>query len=296
MKLSEFRDWAVEYGDTNLSEKTAEWYKNAFDALIKHIGDKEVENVKPIDLETFKTQRKKEVADSTVNINVRAIKSCFRKAKELELIAKNPAEKLKPIREVEQSPVFLSQEDAKRFLQATQREPWFGKIVLFAMQTGLRRGEITNLLKSDADLVNRVIRVQSSAGYRVKCGKKRFVALNDVAFQIVMERMQTSDTEFLFADEHGKQIRPELLTKKFRKYIRESGLNKKYHFHSLRHTFGSLLCENNVSLRDIQELMGHSRITVTEKYLHTSPDHLHKSTGVMSTLTATTTGFFDWNR
>ncbi len=295
MKLSEFRSWAIEYGDTNFSRKTAEWYKNAFDALMKHIGDKDVEKVKPIDLETFKTKRKKEVTDSTVNINLRAIESCFRKAFELELIAKNPASGIKPIREVEQAPLYLTEEDTKKFLLATQREPWLGKVVLCAMQTGLRRGEITNLRKSDVDIPNRVIHVHSTANYRVKFGKMRIVTLNDVALQIVAERMKTPNTQVLFADEHGKEIRPDLLTKKFRKYIRETALNKKYHFHSLPHSFGSLLCQNNVPLRDIQELMGHSRITVTEKYAHVSPEHLHKSTGVMSTLTAPTTGFFDWD-
>ena len=173
MKLSEFRGWAIEYGETNFSRKTAEWYKNSFDALIKHIGDKNVEKMKPIDLETFKTKRKKEVTDSTVNINMRAIKSCFRKAFDLELIRRNPAEKVKAIHEVEQSPLYLTEEDAKGFLRATQTEPWFGKIVLFAMQTGLRRGEITNLRKTDFDRVNRVLHVHSTANYRVKFGKVR---------------------------------------------------------------------------------------------------------------------------
>lgn len=294
MKISEFRDWAVEYGETNFSKKTAEWYKVSLNALIKHVGDKEILKVTPIDLEQFKTKRKKEVTDATVNNNVRGIKSCFRKASDLELIAKNPAAKIRGIREEEQAPVYLTEEDAKRFLETTMCEPWFGKIVLFAMQTGLRRGEITNLKKEDVDLANKVIHVHSTAGYKVKFGKRRVVSLNDVALQIVAERMKLSPSQFLFADEHGKQIKPERLTKKFRKYIRRFGLNKKYHFHSLRHTFGSLLCQNNVPLRDIQELMGHSRITVTEKYAHVSPEHLHESTQVMSTLTAPTTGFFNW--
>ncbi len=130
MKLSEFRGWAIEYGETNFSRKTAEWYKNSFDALIKHIGDRDVEKLKPIDLETFKTKRKKEVTDSTVNINLRAIKSCFRKAFDLELIERNPSERIKGIHEVEQPPLYLTEEDAQGFLHATQREPWFGKIVL----------------------------------------------------------------------------------------------------------------------------------------------------------------------
>ncbi len=294
MRISELRDWAVEYGETNFSMKTAEWYRVSLNALIKHVGDKDVKKTVPADIERFKTLRKKEVSDATVNNNVRGIKSCFRKAFELELITKNPAAKIRGIREEEQAPVYLTQEDAEMFLQSTMREPWFGKIVLFSMQTGLRRGEITNLKKEDADLANKVVSVHSTAGYKVKFGKRRIVTLNDVALQIVAERMKAPGSEYIFPDENGKQLKPERLTKKFRKYIRRCGLNKKYHFHSLRHTFGSLLCQNKVPLRDIQELMGHSRITVTEKYAHVSPEHLHESTQVMSTLTAPTTGFFSW--
>lgn len=294
MKISELRDWAVEYGETNFSRKTAEWYRVSLNALIKHVGDKDVKKTVPADIERFKTQRKKEVSDATVNNNVRGIKSCFRKAFELELITKNPAAKIRGIREEEQAPVYLTQEDAAMFLQATMREPWFGKIVLFSMQTGLRRGEITNLRKEDFDRVHKVMDVHSTSSYKVKFGKRRIVTLNEVALQIVEERMKRSESEYIFPDEHGMQLKPERLTKKFRKYIRACGLNNKYHFHSLRHTFGSLLCQNNVPLRDIQELMGHSRITVTERYAHVSPEHLHESTQVMSTLTAPTTGFFSW--
>ncbi|HEY9167054.1 MAG TPA: tyrosine-type recombinase/integrase [Candidatus Kryptonia bacterium] len=295
MLLSEFRNWAVEYGETNFSKKTAEWYRISLDSLIKLIGDKEVTSVTPLEIEKYKTLRKKDVAEATVNINLRAIKSCFRKAFELELLQKNPTEKIKGIREADQCPLYLTNKEASEFLGAAQREQWFGKIVLFAIQTGLRRGEITNLLKKDVDIANRVMQVHSTTGYRVKFGKRRVVTLNDVALQIVKERMTANDSEPLFTDEDGKAIDPTVLTKKFRKYVRELGLNRKLHFHSLRHTFGSLLCQNNVPLRDIQELMGHSRITVTEKYAHTSPEHLHMSTGVMSTLTASSTGMFSWN-
>ncbi len=295
MKLSEFIIWLVPFAETNYSEKTAEWYRVSLNALIKHVGDLDIRNVTPFDLEKFKMQRKKEVSAATVNNNIRAIKSCFGKATTLELIKKDPTKKVKAIREEEQAPVYLSESDYKTFLRAMMDEPWFGKVVLFAIETGLRRGEITNLRKEDVDLPNKLINIHSNTSYRVKFGKRRVVTLNEVSLQIVTERMRLSSSQFLFTDAQDKPIRPELLTKKFRKYVDKLGLNKKYHFHSLRHTFGTLLSQNKVSLRDIQELMGHSRITVTEKYMHVSLDHLHESTSVMSTLTAATTGLFAWD-
>lgn len=68
-----------------------------------------------------------------------------------------------------------------------------------------------------------------------------------------------------------------LVTHSFKKYIRHTGLPGSIHFHSLRHSFASLLASAGVPLFDIQKLLIHSNIQTTQIYSHLAPEHLRTS-------------------
>jgi len=72
-----------------------------------------------------------------------------------------------------------------------------------------------------------------------------------------------------------KQLTKDYLSKRFKRYVHIAGMNPKLHFHSLRHTFATWLVQDGVSLYEVQKLLGHSSIAVTQVYSHLQPEQLH---------------------
>jgi integrase len=174
------------------------------------------------------------------------------------------------------APVFFTREQVEQLLTAIN-ERWLREIMLFAVATGLRRGEIVNLQWSDVDMKNRCITVQSSATFRTKTGKRRVVPLNDIAFYIVSTRYDDAGSEYVFVL-NGRKILDGWVADKFKKYLRALGMNPRLHFNSLRHSFASWLAGMGVSIYQISKLLGHSDVKVTQAYYaHLQPEQLHET-------------------
>jgi integrase len=143
-------------------------------------------------------------------------------------------------------------------------------MVVFSVLTGLRRGELLNLRWDDFDDRNSTIAVQSSEEYHVKGGKMRTISLHPQACQILNRLHKSADSIFCSAE--GKPYSGGYVQKKLKKYLRAAGLPECFHWHSLRHTFGTWAANSGVPPHIIKETMGHSSIKVTEMYIGT--DHL----------------------
>ena len=88
-------------------------------------------------------------------------------------------------------------------------------------------------------------------------------------------------SEFVFSI-RDKQIDEDMLTHLFKEYVLKAGLESRLHFHSLRHTFASWLVQDGVSLYEVQKLLGHSNIAVTQVYSHLQPEGLHSTVNRIS--------------
>jgi integrase len=159
---------------------------------------------------------------------------------------------------------------------------WYKDIVQFAVLTGMRRGEITNLRWKNIDLDKKIIHVVSSPTFRTKAGKKRIVPIHKKLMPILKSRFNVDPEKYVFTHCHRK-VKESYVTHKFSDYKTISGIQKKgLHFHSLRHTFASWLVQEGVSLYEVQRLLGHSNISVTEIYSHLQPCQLHSAVNKLS--------------
>ena len=80
----------------------------------------------------------------------------------------------------------------------------------------------------------------------------------------------------------GEKLTQSYVEHKFKKYLREVGLNDKLNFHSLRHTFATLLIEQSASIYELQKLLGHYDIKTTQMYTHLSASELHATVNKIS--------------
>lgn len=249
----------------NLSPKTYVIYAPALKRFLASIGDLQVSSISPRHIDGYKVERAATVAPASVNIELRAIKSFFNTLKRWEIIDRSPGESVRQIPIPDVTPAFFSEEELKRLIDAIT-EMWLKDIVIFASMTGARIGEVLNLTWNDVNVAEHTITIRSSVNYRVKGGRMRTIPMNKTVFDL-LEKMQSKEG-LIFRGKRGERANPNFVSERFRCAVREGGFDRRLHFHSLRHTFASLLVKKRVSLYQVQRLLGHTTSQMTEKYAH----------------------------
>jgi integrase len=284
--LSAFTQEFLSYAHTSYKRATVEIYERALDLLKKFSDDVTLSALSPKHIDMYKMERlrsivsftagtkaERTISPTTVNMELRALRAAMRVAVRWRLLEKNPFDVAQFASVPEIPPTFLTKEDFQKLITLVV-EGWLKEIIIFAVLTGMRRGEIINLRWQDVDLQRRLIHIQSNPTFRTKQGRQRVVPMNNVVFNLLSAKAGRSCSLYVF-DKNGKRILGDHACKKFKHYIRESNLPEGLHFHSLRHTFASWLVQKGVSLYEVQKLLGHSNIQVTQRYSHLQPEHLH---------------------
>ena len=136
-------------------------------------------------------------------------------------------------------------------------------VVLLALNTGLRRGELLSLTWADVDLDARMLTVRAE---NAKSGRQRYIPLNTEAHGVLAKwESQTGAAGRVFDVASVKKSWMKLLT---------SAHIEGFRFHDLRHHFASKLVRAGVDLNVVRELLGHASITMTLRYAHLCPGTL----------------------
>jgi integrase len=148
-------------------------------------------------------------------------------------------------------------------------------IVVFAASTGMRLGEIVNLRWMDVDMLGSVIRLSNHDGFTTKNRRCRLIPMNATVVGILMK--QPKGGEYVFVGQRGRKLNAGWVSRKFKSYVRATGLSEEIHFHSLRHACASWLIQHNVSVFNVKEILGHRNIATTMVYVHAAPEQLKES-------------------
>jgi integrase len=138
-------------------------------------------------------------------------------------------------------------------------------ILVLALNTGMRRGEILGLKWHDIDFKRDIITLLDT-----KNGEKREVYMNEQVKTALIRVRKNPVSPYIFCDKDGKPYHD--IRKSFWTVLRKSGI-KDFHFHDLRHTFASHLVMSGIDLNTVRELMGHKDIRMTLRYSHLSPSY-----------------------
>lgn len=275
MMLSQFVEDFLRFATMNYSKANCTVYLMSFNSFRPIIGDRRLSSITPRDVDHFKTERLRKISAVSVNIELRTLRAAFNAAIRWHVIDSNPFKNVALLPIPQKPPSYFSKESLAKLL-AIIKESWLKDIVLFAVLTGMRRGEILNLRWQDVDLERRIIFVQSSQTFRTKFGKRRTVPMSDPAYDLI-DKLQKGTSDYVFTL-NGAKIFDGWVSHKFKQYVRKANLDDtKLHFHSLRHTFASWLVQDGVSLYEVKKLLGHSDIKTTETYSHLQPEGLHST-------------------
>ena len=278
--LDDFTKTFLSYARTNFSKGTVGLYEATLKRLLSFTGNLALCSYTPQHWDLYNSERLQPnengttLSAVTANIELRTLRAAFNTAFRWKLIDSNPFSCQKLCRVEEQSPIFFTREDFQKLISIV-KDPWLKEIVIIAVLTGMRRGEILNLKWSNVDLKRNVIMIQSNPTFKTKTGKRRCIPLNETASYLLRQKSVLPQSEYVFTL-NGKQIRDGWVTHKFKFYVYECRFqDDRLHFHSLRHTFASWLVQDGVSLYEVQKLLGHTDMKVTQIYSHLQPEQLH---------------------
>jgi excisionase family DNA binding protein len=252
--------------------------KYRIDANLKpFFGDQELNSITPLIIERYRAERlKTRVTKSTVNRETTLMKTMFRLAIDWGLTDTNPVTKVR---------LFPEKDTLKeRILRIEEEEPLLAAcpahlrpLVVVALHTGMRRGEILNLRWTQVDLEKGLIRVENT-----KAGKNRLIPVND-ALLAAFRALQAAErpSGLVFANPRTGMPFTEV-KKSFKSACRAAGI-RDLRFHDLRHTFATRLIEAGADIITVKELLGHFSVRVTQRYTHPSQAQKRRAVDLLAT-------------
>jgi len=267
--------------ERNYSDHTVRAYQNDLNEFYGFMESREMEldNIRSRDLNLYLLTLYNKNSKSTVSRKLTTLRSFFNFLVKKGVLDNNPA-KLIPLPKKEKNlPVFLSVDEVFKLLQSSQEGGVLFKrdraILELLYSSGLRVSELSNIKILDIDRSQKVVKVMG------KGGKERIVPYGSKADDAMTEYLKSRHKlnpkeDYLFLNNRGTQLSTRSIERTVKKYGFLSGIAKNISPHSLRHTFATHLLGSGADLRSIQELLGHSSLSTTQKYTHTSIEELMK--------------------
>jgi len=237
-------------------------FKTAFgsDTPLADVTAARISTWKAERLSTVCKQTNQTYSAASINRPLAALRHLLRLAhEEWEMVQSVPRIKLE--REPQGRLRWLTQEEIAALLAAClkSKNRELHPAVVIAINTGLRRGELFGLTWERVDLSRGVLRLEIT-----KNGKRREVPLNNDSYRALVS---------LEPKAAGRVFRTRSIRTAFDNAVEVAKFDG-VSFHTLRHTFASWAMMRGVSLKELQELLGHSSLTMTMRYAHLAPEHL----------------------
>ena len=254
----QFEWWRAQMGSYSLADVTP--------ALIAQYRDTLASGV---------TVRGTQRSPATVNRYLAALSHAFTIAvKEWEWIEDTPMRKVTKGKESRGRVRFLSDDERTRLLKTCKESTshFLYPVVVLALSTGMRQGEIMNLTWDVIDLnKGRAIL------HETKNGERRAVAIAGHALEVLKElgKVRRIDSGLLFPAKEIRSQKPIDLRTPWENAVKKAELAD-FHFHDLRHSTASYLAMNGASLAEIAEVLGHKTLQMVKRYAHLSEGHTAK--------------------
>ncbi len=279
--VDEFLDY-IKF-ERKYSEHTLKSYKKDLEQFFKFLKLKGIEFLKDITRQSIKDflmyLYSKNYSKKSMFRKLSTLKSFFKFLNRFGFSNEDPTEFVSYPKLEEHFVEIIDEEDIEKIIEyIKERKDWLGKRdlaifeVLFA--TGMRNSELINLKWNDLSLETKNIFIRQAKG-----NKDRVVLLTDFAVKALKEYREVLKSkgklkEWVFLNKNFNKLTDRGLRDIFKRY--EKILGKKLWPHKMRHSMATVLIKYGMSLRGVQELLGHSSINTTAIYLDVTPDKLHK--------------------
>ena len=276
--------------ERRLSDNTAKAYRQDLEHFARFLDSFQtglgLESItKPL-LQEYIALLNEQYAVRTVKRRIAAIRGFLDWAEEEGLLTENPFLRMKlRIKEPFRLPSAMSVKEVEKILVAVYEDNMHYKTRSLGMMTqflhyrdilviemlfasGVRVHELCEMRYTDMDFFHQTFRIIG------KGNKERLVFFgNEAVIEALrrynwMRKEMYFDSDFLFVNKYGDPLSTQAARNIVKKYVNLAGITRNITPHSFRHTFATMLLEEGIDLRYIQEFLGHSSISTTQIYLH----------------------------
>ena len=277
-----------------LSEKTLKAYRIDLEQFSSFLDNPFISTITASDIESYITHLNQLFRPKTSKRKVASLKALFHFLEYKNIIVNNPFQKIQvKFREPLLLPQIIPLYTLEAFLAAIYKENTLAQslyrkkrtllditIAETLFSTGMRVSELCNLKSSDIDLHDATIRIYG------KGSKERMIHIgNEDVLQLLKRYKNDFSVEiersgYFFTNTNFFPISDQAVRRMINKYCDIAAINLHITPHMFRHTFATCLLEADVDIRYIQQMLGHSSITVTEIYTHVT---LSKQKDILTT-------------
>lgn len=248
--------------------------------LVKAFGHLTLVDVTPAAIAAYKTARRQAgVSGATVNRELGMARHAFNLAiREWQWASRNPFAMVTREKEPKGRDRWLRDEEERRLLAACPA--WLRELIEFAVETGLRLGEILNAQWQNVDLHQETLTVEAAT---TKNGLPRTIPLSARALSVLRRQQgrQGIASLVVFGNRKGGLKTLGTVNRAFRRALTRAGIEN-CRFHDLRHTFATRLCQDGVDPYTVQRLLGHQDPKMTQRYAHHCTESLRRGIEVLN--------------
>ncbi len=273
--------------ERNFSEKTVKEYGDDLKSLEAFFKEMDADfSWKSIDSDIIRdwmeSMMDKGNAATSINRRLSAVRSFYRFALSRNLVDSDPAHCVSGPKKEKPLPHFLRESEINTLLDIDLRNPdnyvdlRTRTIIMMFYETGLRVSELVGLDDKSVDFTLRQVKVTG------KRNKQRIVPFGQELYEAITQYINIRDKDIpkisdaLFVSSKGQRMTHNQVRRDVRKWISRISTMKKRTPHVLRHTFATAMLNHGAGLESVKKLLGHSSLTTTEIYTHTTFEQLKK--------------------
>jgi len=210
------------------------------------------------------------LAKSTINGYERTILQFFRWMYEEELIQKNPAKNIKPVRFLYEQKEAFSQSEVQLIKEACTSDKQLA-MIYFLLTTGCRKAEFISVNIEDLDFKNMQLQVTG------KGSKTRTVYFDDVTAMMLKRYLskRKDKNPALFIDRNGNRYKNNTITRMMERMSEKTNIH--IYAHRFRRTLAQTLLDRGMRIEEVQQILGHEKIETTRRYCHASQRNTENS-------------------
>ncbi|SHH31351.1 site-specific tyrosine recombinase/integron integrase [Thermosipho atlanticus] len=203
--------------------------------------------------------------ETTISRYISSLSTFFNYLELSGTISFNPMERIKHPRIRRKIPDFLTEEEIKNLINSFDEENELRQRTAISLlyYGGLRIGELCNLRVSDISFLPPFLRVEMGKGR-----KDRLVPLPEKVMPLLHKYIDTFEPKIFVFENGRKHVHPSTVFRWVKEGVKRANIKKDVHPHTLRHSYATHLIRKGVSVKIVQELLGHTNLSTTSIYLH----------------------------
>ena len=246
----------------------------------------EVNDISSRHVRTFVVGLHQKNTSSSVARKLSTLRTFFRFLKRENIVAGNPVAGINGPKIGKKIPVFLTVDEVFRLLEEPGEKDRFMRrdraILEFLYSTGIRVAELVSRDLSDLDFASEVVSVRGKGnkerlvpvGRHAKAAVEKWLLQREQLMRDRANRGKQVEHDALFLNGRGSRLTVRSVERLVKSYGERAGISQTVTPHALRHSFATHLLEMGADLRSVQELLGHSSLSSTQRYTHLNLDHL----------------------